>query len=70
MKVAEIRGLTQMELETQLKNLRAEIFNLRFQQAARQLRNPARFRQVRRDIARLLTIMHERANRPEGSERR
>jgi large subunit ribosomal protein L29 len=66
MKMDEMRSLTQVELESQLNNLRAEIFNLRFQQAARQLRNPARFTQVKREIARILTIMNERKARAAG----
>jgi large subunit ribosomal protein L29 len=60
MKGEAIRGLVASELEQQLANLRSELFNLRFQQATRQLRNPSRIRQVRRDIARILTIMRER----------
>ncbi|NIM06401.1 MAG: 50S ribosomal protein L29 [Armatimonadetes bacterium] len=60
MKAEMVRGLVTAELEQQLANLRSELFNLRFQQAARQLRNPSRIRQVKRDIARILTIMTER----------
>jgi large subunit ribosomal protein L29 len=60
MKAEEIRGLATVELESQLNALRGELYNLRFQQSTRQLRNPARFRQVRRDIARILTILSER----------
>jgi len=67
MKAAELRGVARTELEHQLANLRAEVYNLRFQQAARQLRNPARFRQVKRDIARILTLMNER-DKAKGSE--
>jgi large subunit ribosomal protein L29 len=50
MKAAEIKGLAQSELELQLAGFRSELYNLRFQQATRQLRNPARIRQVKRDI--------------------
>jgi large subunit ribosomal protein L29 len=60
MKAAEIRGLAQSELEKQLADLRAESYNLRFQQATRQLTNTSRVRQVKRDIARILTLLRER----------
>jgi len=60
MKAEEIRPMGTAELENQLESLRAELFNLRFQQAARQMQNPARFKQVRKDIARVLTILRER----------
>jgi len=66
MKAEAIRGLTRAELEQQLAGLRSELFNLRFQQATRQLRNPARIRQVKREIARLLTIMTERESQSAG----
>ncbi|MEA3314028.1 MAG: 50S ribosomal protein L29 [Caldisericota bacterium] len=60
MKVEKIRDMTDVEIEEQLKSLRRELFNLRFQFATHQLNNPARIRLVRRDIARLLTIRRER----------
>ena len=60
MKAAEIRGLAQSELEKQLADLRAELYNLRFQQATRQLTNTSRVRKVKRDIARILTLLRER----------
>jgi large subunit ribosomal protein L29 len=60
MKAAEIRGIAQSELEKQLADLRAEQYNLRFQQATRQLTNTSRVRQVKRDIARILTLLRER----------
>lgn len=68
MKAAELREMRPVELEQQLNHLRAELFNLRFQQAARQLRNPSRFRQVKREIARILTLMREQQITPKGSE--
>ena len=55
MKAAELRDLDELGLERKLAELREEHFNLRFQQATRQLTNTARLRQVRRDIARVLT---------------
>lgn len=60
MKVEKVRDMTDAEIEDQLKSLRKELFNLRFQFATHQLNNPARIRLVRRDIARLLTIRRER----------
>jgi large subunit ribosomal protein L29 len=60
MKAAEIRGLAQSEVEKQLAELQRELYNLRFQQATRQLTNTSRVRKVKRDIARLLTLLRER----------
>lgn len=57
MKPEEIRGKTPDELKTDLLNLRKEAFNLRFQVANGQLENTARIREVRRDIARIKTIV-------------
>jgi large subunit ribosomal protein L29 len=48
------------ELEAKLRALREELFNLRFQLAARQLENPMHVRRVRKDIARVMTIQRER----------
>ena len=59
MKASEIRELTQDQLDDRLRELREELFNLRFQYATRQLTNTARIREVRRDIARVLTRQHE-----------
>lgn len=55
MKPSELRDLDELGLDRKLAELREEHFNLRFQQATRQLTNTARLRQVRRDIARVLT---------------
>ncbi len=60
MKASDTRAKTDDELVTQLRDLKKEQFNLRFQQASGQLENTARVRQVSRDIARVKTIMHER----------
>jgi len=68
MKAADIRLMTLDQLNDELLKLRKERFNLRFQRASGQLENTARVRQVRRDIARILTIA--RAKRaPETSAR-
>ncbi len=58
MKSAELRQKTPDELKDQLLGLRKEAFNLRFQKATGQLENTARVREVRRDIARIKTILN------------
>jgi len=67
MKAADIRAKTQDELKQELLSLRKEQFNFRFQQATGQLENTGRVRIVRRDIARIKTIMaqHEQGTLPE-----
>jgi large subunit ribosomal protein L29 len=60
MKAGEARDLTPDQLEDQLVKLKKEQFNLRFQAATNQLENSARIRQVRRDIARVLTIARQK----------
>jgi large subunit ribosomal protein L29 len=62
MKAGEIRTQSGDQLKEQLLDLRKEAFNLRFQQASGQLTNTARVRQVRRDIARIKTILGEQAS--------
>jgi len=59
-KASEIRELDRDELQRRLGTLREELFNLRFQLATGQLENTSRVRQVRKDIARILTILRER----------
>jgi large subunit ribosomal protein L29 len=59
-KIADIRGKTSDELKAMLLDLRKEQFNLRFQRATGQLEALSRIRTVRRDIARVKTIMAER----------
>ncbi len=60
MKATEYRSKSTDELQTQLLNLKKEQFNLRFQQASGELQNTARIRQVRRDIARVNTLLAEK----------
>jgi large subunit ribosomal protein L29 len=60
MKGGDVRAKTEDELKTELDRLGKEAFNLRFQRASGQLENTARVRQVRRDIARIKTILGER----------
>jgi large subunit ribosomal protein L29 len=59
-KAADVRAKTDDELAGELDNLGKEVFNLRFQRANGQLENTARVRQVRRDIARIKTVLGER----------
>ena len=67
MKVADARAKSDDELTGELDVLGKEIFNLRFQRANGQLENTARVRQVRRDIARIKTLLGERRRAtPEG----
>ena len=61
MDATELRGKTPDELRTQLTQLKKEAFNLRFQQATNQIENTARMRVVRRSIARVMTILNEKA---------
>jgi large subunit ribosomal protein L29 len=60
MKAAELRNLSDEELRGKLRELQEELFNLRFQLATGQIENVSRIRTVRRDIARLKTIHHQR----------
>ena len=60
MKAAEIRELSDDDLQAKLKEARAELFNLRFQMATSQLDNTARVGQVKKDIARIQTEMRAR----------
>ena len=60
MKASDIRARTLDELSEEVDTLSKEIFNLRFQRASGQLENTARVREVRRNIARIKTILGER----------
>ncbi len=59
MKASEVRELSTEELESKLKDLKAELFNLRFQLSINQLDNPMRIQAVKKDIARIKTVMSE-----------
>ena len=63
MTAKELRELTESELELKLKDLKEELFNLRFQLAINQLDNPMRITAVKRDIARVSTVMRENLDR-------
>ncbi len=60
MKTSELRALTIDELKNKESDLRKELFNLRFQKATGEIENPMRIRAVRKDIARILTIVTEK----------
>ncbi len=57
--VKNLRGLTTVELEEKIKDLKKELFNLRFQFVAGRIENPAKIKQTRREIARVKTILRE-----------
>ena len=59
MKIQDIRDLSTQELEDKIKDLKEELFNLRFQNAMNQLDNPKRISAVKKDIAKLKTILKE-----------
>ena len=61
MSAQELRDKTPDQLREELANLKKEQFNLRFQQATGQLENPARMRAARRQAARVLTVLNEKA---------
>ena len=61
MKAVQVRGMTPDELNDELLKLKKEQFNLRFQAASGQLENTARVRVIRRDIARIKTMLCEQA---------
>ncbi len=61
MKVNELREMSAEQLEKQLKDLKAELFRLRFQHAINQLDNPHKIADVKHDIARVMTIIREKA---------
>ena len=60
MKATEIRQMSSEELEKKLKELKNELFNLRFQHAINQLDNPHRIGDVKKDIARVMTVLREK----------
>ena len=62
MKASELRELSFEELQAKLKSLKEELFNLRFQSAINQLENPMRIKAVKKDIARVQTVLTEMEN--------
>jgi len=59
MKTLELRSMNQVELEEHARELRQELFNLRFRRTTQQLDNPLRIRTARKDLARTLTLIRE-----------
>ena len=60
MKATELRNKTIAELEAMLKDLKTELFNLRFQHAINQLDNPHKMVEVKKDIARVMTVLNQK----------
>ena len=60
MKTSDLRKMSAEELNAQLTELKGELFNLRFQHAINQLDNPHRIADVKKDIARVMTIIREK----------
>ena len=59
MKAAELRTMSVEALENKVKELKAELFNLRFQHAINQLDNPHKMTEVKHDLARVMTVLQE-----------
>jgi large subunit ribosomal protein L29 len=64
MKASEIRELSADEIQQKLNDMKHELFNLRFQHETGQLENPRKIKQTKQNIARINTVMTERANNP------
>jgi large subunit ribosomal protein L29 len=60
MKIKDVRDLVDVELNQKLADLKAELFNLRFQHATNQLDNPMRLKEVKKTIAKIKTVLKER----------
>ena len=60
MELKKMRDMTEIELNTELSKMKKELFNLRFQHATGQLENPVQMRELKRDIARVKTIIREK----------
>ena len=63
-KASSMRDMTADDIRTRLAELREELFNLRFRNSMKQLDNPLKFREGRREMARLLTLLHEKEHKP------
>ena len=59
MELKKMRDMTEIELNTELSKMKKELFNLRFQHATGQLENPLKMRELKKDIARVKTIIRE-----------
>lgn len=67
MKIKELREQTVEELNSRARELKMEALNLRLQQQSGQLENPARLKLIRREVARIETILVERASKSKGA---
>ena len=67
MKASELRSMNLKDLNGKLKELKQELFHLRFQHAINQLDNPHRIADVKRDIARVLTVLQEKMSSEENA---
>lgn len=63
MRATELREVSEEELNKKETDMRRELFNLRFQQATGEIENPMRIRALRKDIARILTVMSEKSRK-------
>lgn len=70
MKTEEVRSKTDEELEFELANNQKDLFDLNFRAATETMDNPAKVKVLRRSIARIKTVLHERATGIRGQERR
>ncbi len=70
MDIKELRGKEDRELVFDLRNLEKELFELRFKASAEDISNPSRIRQIRKDIARIKTLLRERELGIRGQEKR
>lgn len=70
MKAGEFRSLSPEERQQKLVEMKQELFNLRFQHATGQLENPQRLKQIKRDVARVQTIIREEELSTHGTEAR
>ena len=66
MKASEIKTMNMQELEAKLKELKEELFNLRFQHSINQLENPHKISDVKKDIARVMTALSEKKKSEEN----
>ncbi len=62
MKITDIRSMSETELEQKVKDLKEELFNLRFQLSINQLENPHKIQETKKDIARVMTVLTEKKN--------
>ncbi len=69
-KTSEVRGKSDAELDYELENRQKELFDLRFRSATETTNNPSRIGNLRREIARIKTVLHERTRGIRGQERK